>query len=156
MGVCVGMYLSADVPKASGPRPAGGGTHHDGAKRALRVLVVDDDRDSVLTLMTLLKDEGYEPHGVYAGRYVMGSVIDVNPDVIILDINLADRNGWEIARVIRSQRDRERLTLIGVSGHYMEAADQARARITGFDHYFLKPYDPTDLLRVLGSVKTRS
>jgi DNA-binding response OmpR family regulator len=127
-------------------------TYHNSGKRALRVLVVDDDRDSVLTLMTLLKEEGYEPHGVYAGRYVMGSIIDVDPDVVILDINLADRNGWEIARVIRSQRGRERLTLIGISGQYMAASDQARARISGFDHYFLKPYDPTALLRVLGSL----
>lgn len=152
----MGLHLSADLPDAPGPRPHGGGTQDNSAKRALRVLVVDDDRDSVLTLMTLLKEEGYEPHGVYAGRYVMGSVIDVNPDVIILDIHLPDRNGWEIARVIRSQRGRERLTLIGISGHHTDAADQARARITGFDHYFLKPYDPTDLLRVLGSVKSRS
>jgi DNA-binding response OmpR family regulator len=152
----LGLHLSADLPDAAGPRPRGGGAQDHSAKRALRVLVVDDDRDSVLTLMTLLKEEGYEPHGVYAGRYVMGSVIDLNPDVIILDINLADRNGWEIARVIRSQRGRERLTLIGVSGHYTDAADQARARITGFDHYFLKPYDPADLLRVLASVKNRS
>jgi len=148
-----GVHFSAGVPDASGPRSGHSETHRNSGKRALRVLVVDDDRDSVLTLMTLLKDEGYEPHGVYAGRYVMGSVIDVDPDVVILDINLADRSGWEIARAIRSQRGRERPTLIGVSGQYTEASDQARARISGFDHYFLKPYDPADLLRVLASIR---
>jgi CheY-like chemotaxis protein len=88
-------------------------TAHGSAQRALRVLVADDDRDSVLTLMMLLRDEGHEVRGVYSGRQVMGHVLDFDPDVVLLDIAMPELSGWEVARTIRARRGAERPMLIG-------------------------------------------
>jgi DNA-binding response OmpR family regulator len=119
------------------------------AKRTLRILVADDDRDSVLTLKLLLTDEGHEVRGVHSGRHVMGAVIDFDPDVVLLDIAMPDMSGWEVARVIRDRRSAERPLIIGLSGEYRMGADKILAQILGFQHYLVKPYAPADLLALL-------
>ena len=121
--------------------------------RRLRVLIAEDDRDLALMWMMLLRDAGHEVHAVYSGRYVMGAVIDVDPDVVVLDIKLPGFSGWEVARMIREKRGNERPVLVGVSGEYKDGADKVLAEIIGFDYYFLKPCDPTELLSVLASLK---
>ena len=121
--------------------------------RRLRVLIAEDDRDLALMWMMLFRDEGHEVHAVYSGRYVMGAVLDVDPDVVVLDINLPGFSGWEVARMIRERRGNERPALVGVSGKYKDGADKILAEIIGFDHYLLKPCDPTELLNVLASFK---
>lgn len=122
---------------------------NDKAPRPLRIVVADDDRDTELTLTMLLREEGHEVRGVSSGRHVMGAVIDFDPDVVVLDINMPGAGGWEIARTIRSQRGHERPMLIGISGEYKHGADRVLAQIIGFDHYLLKPCAPSELLSLL-------
>jgi DNA-binding response OmpR family regulator len=117
--------------------------------RPLRIVVADDDRDTELTLTMLLRDEGHEVRGVSSGRHVMGAVIDFDPDVVVLDINLPGMSSWDVARTIRSRRGKKRPVLIGISGEYKHGADKVLAQIMGFDHYLLKPYAPEDLLKLL-------
>jgi DNA-binding response OmpR family regulator len=121
--------------------------------RPLRVLIADDDRDLAAMWMMLLREVGHEVHAVYSGRYVMGAVIDVDPDVVVLDINLPGFSGWEVARMIRAKSGNERPVLVGVSGEYRNWANKVLADIIGFDHYFVKPCDTTELLGVLASIK---
>lgn len=116
---------------------------------ALRVLVADDDRDTVLSLIMLLREEGHETRGVHAGRQVMGAILDFDPDVVLLDIALPDISGWEVARFIRERRGRERPKIIGISGEYKMGSDRVLSQILGFDHYLLKPYEPSALLALL-------
>jgi DNA-binding response OmpR family regulator len=124
------------------------------AAQPLRVLIAEDDRDTVLTLMMLLREEGHEVRSVHTGRNVMSVVRDFDPDAVILDIHLPELSGWEVARTIRARRGLERPMLIGVSGEYKQGADRILSEILGFDHYLLKPYDPKDLLTLLESSST--
>lgn len=130
---------------------SGGQGEPSKAPHPLRVLVVDDDRDTVVSLTLLLRDEGHEVRSVHSGRHVMGAILDFEPDVVILDINLPGLSGWEVAKTIRSRRGRARPRLIGISGEYRMGADKILSEIIGFDHYLVKPYDPNALLALLGS-----
>ena len=121
----------------------------------MRVLVVDDDRDTVISLLMLVREEGHEAHGVHSGRHVLGAVIDFDPDVVLLDINLPERSGWEVARAIRDRSGRRRPVLIGISGEYRHGADKILAEVLGFDHYLIKPYPPAELVRLLGAAGAR-
>ena len=123
------------------------------APRSLRVLVADDDQDTVVTLTMLLQDEGYEVQGVNTGRHVIGAILDFAPDAVILDINLPDLSGWEVARRIRERRGPQPL-LIGISGEYKKGADKVLAHISGFDHYLVKPYDPKMIFAALDELRT--
>lgn len=131
------------------------GGHQPRAQAALRVIVVDDDRDSVIGLMLLLREEGYDVRGIHYGRQVMSAVFDFDPDVLLLDINLPDLSGWEVARTLRERRGRARPAIVGLSGEYKAGSDKVLSQILGFDEYLLKPYDPIALLRILSGFARR-
>ena len=63
------------------------------APRSLRVLVAEDDRDSALTLMMLLREEGHETTAVHSGRIVIRAISEFDPDVVILDIHQPEMSG---------------------------------------------------------------
>jgi DNA-binding response OmpR family regulator len=117
--------------------------------KALRVLIADDDQDSVLMLMMLIRAEGHAVRGVYAGRKVMGAVQEFDPDVVFLDIQMPDLSGWEVARTLRQERGDARPLLIGISGQYKMGSDRILSQILGFDHYLVKPYEFSEVLRLL-------
>ena len=118
-------------------------------RRALRVLVADDERDTVLTLIELLREERHEAHGVHDGTAVMPAIREFDPDVVLLDISMPGMNGWDVARQVRQVCGRERPLLIAISGVYKQSADQILGKLAGFNHYIAKPYDPSVLLAML-------
>ena len=121
------------------------------APRPLRVLIAEDDRDNALTLMMLLREEGHEVRAVHSGRHVMGAILDFEPEVVILDIQLPERSGWEVARTIRARPKHQQPILIGISGEYKQGSDRILSEILGFDHYLLKPCDPNTLLALIAA-----
>ena len=127
----------------------GGTSERDGlAGRKLRVLVVDDNRDEVLTLMEIVRDEGHEARGVYGGRDVLDAVREFEPDVVLLDIGLPDRNGYDVARKIVQRYEDKRPRLVAVTG-WKKSSDRMLAQMAGFDHHIAKPYDATEIIAVL-------
>jgi len=114
---------------------------------SLRVLVVDDDRDTVVSLEMLLREEGHSVVGVYKGKEVLPSIRKFEPDVVLLDIGLPDMTGYDVARAVRQQAKRP--TLIAVTA-WSKETDRLMAKAAGFDHYLAKPYDPRALLALLG------
>lgn len=114
----------------------------------LRVLVADDDRDAVGSLLELLRDEGHEARGVYTGLDVLDSVRDFAPDAVLLDIGMPHVTGYEVARELRARYASARPLLIAVTGRN-DPADRNFSQLAGFDHHVAKPYDPEELLALL-------
>jgi CheY-like chemotaxis protein len=114
----------------------------------LRVLVADDNKDAVASLMLLLKEDGHEVRGVYSGPAVLDKVRDFGPDVVLLDIGMPHVSGYEVARALRERYASARPLLIAITGH-SKASDRTLAQLAGFDHHFAKPYDPNALLALL-------
>ena len=123
--------------------------------RAKKVVVADDDRDTVLTLTTLLETEGYEVYGAHSGAEALEVASKVDPDAVVLDIALPKLSGWEIARRIRERLGDARPLLIGISGQYRQGADKILSQILGFDHYMVKPCDFSSLVALLPPVRSR-
>ncbi len=126
-----------------------------GARHALRVLVADDDRDSVLLLGVVLRDEGHEVHTVLRGDEVLELVRLVRPDAVILDINMPGMSGYAVAREIRQRHGNLGPLLIAVSGVWTNTSEQALGATVGFDHYLVKPYDVKQLLQLLEPLARR-
>ena len=116
----------------------------------LRVVVADDERDTVDTLAALLRDAGHTVYPVYTGKQVLPTVRVVRPDAIIIDIAICGMSGYAVAQEIRhSFLDVRRPLLIGISGLWTESPDKLVARQVGFDHYLDKPCDPNEILSLL-------
>ena len=120
--------------------------------RRVRVLIVDDERDTVTTLMELLADEGYQVRGVYKGRDALDAMRDFDPDVMLVDLALPDMSGWEVARQIRTRYGDERHKLVSITGRYKQGSDKVLGQIAGFNYWMEKPCDPQALLRLLEKI----
>src|SRR5689334_16667278 len=122
--------------------PSAGISEHPPAPRKRRVLVVDDDRDSRLSLALLLDDEGYDVEVAATVEQFWGSVDVFEPDVVLLDIGLTDhRNGYDLARGINARYRDFRPILIAVTA-WDKPSDRMLAELAGFDHHIGKPYEP--------------
>ena len=124
--------------------------------RALRIIVADDDHDTVDTLAVVLRHEGHVVHGVYTGTDVLPAVRMFRPDAIIIDIAVPGMSGYAVAQAIRhSFTDVRRPLLIAISGWWKEAADRMVAQQVGFDHHLVKPAEPAEILRLLEPLQSR-
>ena len=122
--------------------------------RALRVLVVDDERDTLMTLGILLRSEGMNVRLAAGGTEVAAAVAEFQPDVVLLDIGMPDRSGLQVALELARDKGQQCPPLIAVTAHSDEAARRL-TRKSGFRHHIAKPYDPDALLQLVASIDPR-
>jgi CheY-like chemotaxis protein len=122
--------------------------------RRLRVLIAEDDRDTVASLEALLQDEGHEAVSVYHGGDVKIVVAMFRPDVVLLDIGMPGMTGYDVARELNQAYGSARPVLIAITG-WAKSADRLMAIHAGFDHHVAKPYDPRALLSLVASAAER-
>ena len=116
--------------------------------RPLRVLVIDDHRDSANGLAELLRMLGHEAEVAYDGAAGVEAAVRSPPDVVISDLGLPEMDGYEVARRLRRHGATRGLHLIALSG-YGGTATHDRTLEAGFDHYLTKPVDPATLRGLL-------
>jgi CheY-like chemotaxis protein len=120
----------------------------------LRILVADDDRDTVNTLTFILRDEGYVVSPVYTGDEALKVARLFRPDVIIADISIPGMSGYALAQsVLYGFPDLRRPLMIAISGVWKQFPDRKVAAQSGFDEYLTKPCETTALLSLISSFK---
>ncbi len=136
--------LATAAPLA--PRPAAG---------TLRILVVDDHRDTADALAWLLQRSlGHEVIAVYDGPSALKAAEEHAPDVILQDLGLPGMDGYEIARQLRRSPVAGEALLVAVTGHPGPDGPR-RSADTGFDRFLVKPLGLEALQEVLGSAASR-
>jgi CheY-like chemotaxis protein len=123
-------------------------------ERRVRVVVADDDRDTVMSLAFILGDEGYDVRRAYNGDEALTAVREFEPDAVVLDIAMPEPNGWEVARRIRQMELGARPLLIAISGQFVKPSDRVITDMAGFDHFCPKPCEPAKLLGWLANLKS--
>ena len=118
---------------------------------SLRVLVVDDNVDTVTTLALLVKETGHDVRTAYDGSSVLEAALDYRPNVVLLDIGLPGLNGFEVAKKLRQQPALQNTVLVAMTG-YGQKSDRQRSKEAGFDHHLVKPGDFGKLLQILATV----
>ena len=113
-----------------------------------RVLVVEDNVDAAETLQLLLRMSGYETRAAYEGASAVAMVRDFKPSVVLLDIGLPDRDGYDVARELRTLPEMKSALLVALTG-YGEAEDREKAERAGFDTFQVKPVEPERLEALL-------
>lgn len=117
--------------------------------RRLKVLIADDNRDAVSTLVALLQDDGHEVRGIYRSVDVLGAEREFRPDVIILDLQMPEISGYDLARWLRSRYPTHCPLLIAITGAFTRPADRVLSRASGFHYYLAKPFDIGSLLTLI-------
>lgn len=120
-------------------------------KSALRILIVDDNRDGADSLAQLLRFMGNETHTAYDGQKGIEVAEEFRPSVILLDIGLPKLNGFEACRHIRAQPWGKQTIIIAVTG-WGQDEDRRLTTEAGFDHHMVKPVNPKDLMKLLAGI----
>ena len=122
---------------------------------AQQILVVDDDREIVRVLRAYLEREGYQVHTAYSGEEALHSVRRDRPDLILLDLMLPDRDGWDLTRVVRSDTGLRHIPIIMLTAR-TEEADRVLGLELGADDYVSKPFSPREVVARVRAVLRRA
>jgi CheY-like chemotaxis protein len=118
-------------------------------RRALRIVVADDEPDTVTTLSAILRDEGHEVFPAYKGIEVLRGIRQHKPDALVVDIDMPGMSGYSVAREVRQMFQPSPPLLIAISGKWIGQTDKMLATLAGFDHFLQKPCDPHVLIGLL-------
>ena len=120
----------------------------------MRVLIADDNRDTVMMLGILFRSEGMDVRLATKGAEVQAAVGEFRPDAVLLDIGMPDRSGLQVALDLTRDYGEKCPVLIAVTAHTGDAAKRLSAKC-GFQHHVDKPYDQDALLRLVASVEPK-
>jgi signal transduction histidine kinase/ActR/RegA family two-component response regulator len=115
-----------------------------------RVLIVDDNQDAGRALAELLELWGCETYTATDGASGLAAARHVRPDVVLLDLDLPDVTGYEVAERLRRDAELEGLLILAVSGFGDELARE-RSRRSGIDHHLVKPVEVEALMRLIAA-----
>ena len=110
-----------------------------------RILVVEDTPDNRQILRDLLTSVGYELIEAADGLTGVAAATEHRPDLILMDIELPEIDGYEATRRIKANPDTAGIPVIAVTS-YALSGDDEKARAAGCDGYIAKPYSPRALL----------
>jgi len=118
------------------------------AARSLRVLVVDDNRDTAEGMARLLRYRGHTVEAVHEGLSAIEKARTLTPEAILLDLGLPGMDGFELIARLRQEPQCQRSKFIAISG-YGQEDDRRRTHEAGFHHHLIKPVDMQALARLL-------
>jgi DNA-binding response OmpR family regulator len=114
------------------------------------ILVVDDDRDIVETLQKRLVQEGYRVVTAFDGDEALAQFDTHNPDLLLLDLMMPARNGFEVLKEVR-QRSRDRWRPVIIVSASADLESIKKSYDMDADHYLTKP---CNLNAVLSGIRT--
>ena len=106
-----------------------------------RILIIEDNEQNRYLASYLLRHHGYEVVAAVGGKEGIDLLKTTTADLILLDIQLPDMDGYEIARVVRQNPATAHIPMVAVSSFAMPG-DRERALGSGCDGYIEKPIDP--------------
>ncbi len=122
---------------------------------AQKLLIVDDEADTLRLVSLMLERQGYEIITAKDGKTALEKVESDKPDLILLDVMMPDMDGFEVAKVLRSDTETENIPII-----MFTAKSQVEDKITGLeagaDVYLTKPTQPRELFAQVKAVLSRS
>jgi two-component system cell cycle response regulator DivK len=129
------------------PRPRA----HNGEKpstKALTILVVDDDETNLTLARALLEANGFEVVTAVDAMSTFDVLKDVDPALILMDIQLPGMDGWELTRRLKKNIATSHIPVIAVTA-YGTQGDAERAREAGFVEFVAKPVSTRELPSII-------
>jgi two-component system alkaline phosphatase synthesis response regulator PhoP len=110
-----------------------------------RILVVDDDKEVVRLMRAYLEQAGYEVLVAYDGETAVHNLRRERPDLLLLDLMLPDRDGWDITQLVRGDPALAHTPIIMLTAR-VEDTDKIIGLEIGADDYVTKPYNPREVV----------
>ena len=109
------------------------------------ILAVDDEPNILMSIEFILEMEGYEVHTARDGDEALEVAGRVRPDLVLLDINMPRKDGYEVCRILREREEMAGIKVIMLTAKG-QALEKKRGLEVGADEYVTKPFGAEDLL----------
>ncbi len=116
----------------------------------LSVLVVDDDEEIRTVVSTLLEAHGVQIRAASSTREALAALDDFRADIVVTDLNLTGRSGFDLLEELRRRGERMPVVLLTAGN------EDARDDYPGFDGYLDKPVSARTLLETLGGLRVQT
>lgn len=120
-----------------------------------KILVVDDDKEIVRLVTSYLETAGYSVIFAYDGETALHQLRAEEPDLVVLDLMLPDRDGWDITRLVRGDRRLSSTPIIMLTAR-VEDSEKIVGLEIGADDYITKPFNPREVVARVRALLRRS
>jgi PAS domain S-box-containing protein len=120
----------------------------------LRILLVDDEPDSLAVFQAVLEDHGARIRTAASAADALAAANEWQPELLVTDIGMPGMDGYQLIAALRADAAHRDLPAVAVTA-YARVDDRARAVAAGFQAHVSKPVDPGELVRVLASIAAR-
>jgi two-component system alkaline phosphatase synthesis response regulator PhoP len=120
-----------------------------------RILVVDDDKEIVRIIRAYLEKAGYSVSVAYEGETALHIIRSDRPDLVVLDLMLPDRDGWDITRIVRGDPSLAATPIVMLTAR-VEGEDRVLGLDLGADDYIPKPFNPHEVVARVRAVLRRT
>jgi DNA-binding response OmpR family regulator len=110
-----------------------------------KILIVDDEPNIVISLEFLMKKEGFEVAVASDGDEALAKVASFNPDLVLLDVMMPKKSGFEVCETLRADSERAGLRIIMLTAKGRDT-EVAKGIAMGADAYITKPFSTKDLV----------
>ena len=110
-----------------------------------RIVYVDDDLELTRLLQISLEDEGYEVLVANEGEEGLGTILEAQPDLVILDVMMPGLTGWELAKYLREREEWASTPILMLTGIGSKLNDMT-APLYGANAHLDKPFDIDELV----------
>ena len=104
-----------------------------------KILVVDDKANIVLSLEFLMKQAGYDVRTASDGEVALATIEADPPDLILLDVNMPTKNGFEVCETVRARNEWSHIRIIMLTAHGRDI-EREKGLALGADDYLTKPF----------------
>lgn len=115
-----------------------------------KILVMDDDKDFLDTTRVMLEDHGFEVAAVTRGKECLKKLESFEPDILILDIMMPEKSGFEVCKELKSSVDYQGIPIIMLTALDKKLSETKHSLFEGLEleaeDYITKPVDPQELI----------
>jgi CheY-like chemotaxis protein len=140
-----------DDDAASGEASDGHRVGEDAEAAKQRILLVEDDPDIMYVFREALLYGGFEVHTATDGAEAVRLGRELEPDLILMDINMPVMSGWDATAALKADPRTARIRIVGISAN-TTVDDHRRASSLGMEAYYNKPFSPTMVLSAVQRV----
>jgi two-component system cell cycle response regulator DivK len=113
-----------------------------------KILIVEDQEDNRTILRDLLGHAGFEVLEAVNGAEGIKAAARERPDLILMDIQMPEMDGYEAARRIKAEPNTADIPIVAVTS-YALSGDEQKAKAAGCDDYVTKPFSPRAILQIV-------
>jgi DNA-binding response OmpR family regulator len=111
-----------------------------------RIMIIDDDPELLDELKEALSFQNYEVEAISNSAQAFDKAYELKPDLIILDIKMSPKTGFQLANEFRNSLETKYIPIIAITGFFVEKEHLLMMKVFGMKHVILKPFNLPELI----------